>query len=215
LPLLLFTERYKKALKTLEFFRIKMAIVQKLTEFLKERRDRVERSIEGIVQEALVETVTEGQIIVDFGCGSGTYTLPAAKLVGEEGKVYALDKNKKALDKLMKKAEAEGLKNIERIDTSGAPKIPLEDESVHVVLLYDVFNEYYFPSAGARRELLDEIHRILKPNGILSVWLRRIEPEKAKNELGNANFYLTSEYSKILIQGDVGHERGEILNFRK
>ena len=192
-----------------------MAIVQKLTEFLKERRDRVERSIEGIVQEALVETVTEGQIIVDFGCGSGTYTLPAAKLVGEEGKVYALDKNKKALDKLMKKAEAEGLKNIERIDTSGALKIPLEDESVHVVLLYDVFNEYYFPSAGARRELLGEIHRILKPNGILSVWLRRIEPEKAKNELGNANFYLTSEYSKILIQGDVGHERGEILNFRK
>ena len=192
-----------------------MALVQKLKQFLQGRRERVERSIEAIVQEALVETVNEGQIIVDFGCGYGTYTIPAAKMVGEKGKVYALDKNKKALDKVMKKAEAQGLKNIERLDTSGELKIPLEDESVNVVFLYDVFNEYYFPSTGARRELLEEIRRILKPNGILSVWLRRIEPEKAKDEIGNAHFYLLSGYSKMLIQGDVGHERGELLNFQK
>jgi len=88
----------------------KMAIVQKLKRFLQERRERIERSIEAIVQEALVETVNEGQIIVDFGCGYGSYTIPAAKMVGEKGKVYALDKNKKALDTVMKKAEAQGLK---------------------------------------------------------------------------------------------------------
>ena len=41
--------------------------------------------------------IERGQIVLDFGCGSGTYTLPAARIVGSEGKVYALDKDKKAL----------------------------------------------------------------------------------------------------------------------
>ena len=34
----------------------------------------------------------EGQKILDYGCGIGSYTFPAAKLVGEKGRVYALDK---------------------------------------------------------------------------------------------------------------------------
>jgi len=36
-------------------------------------------------------SVNKGQSVLDFGCGSGTYTIPAAKLVGESGRVYALD----------------------------------------------------------------------------------------------------------------------------
>jgi precorrin-6B methylase 2 len=69
--------------------------------------------------------IKEGQNILDFGCGSGTYTIPAAKIVGEQGRVYALDKDKKVLDKLMQKAKLAGLKNIKRMDTSGEPRIDL------------------------------------------------------------------------------------------
>ena len=83
--------------------------------------------------------INKGHIALDFGCGSGTYTIPAARLVGEEGKVYALDKDRKALDKLMQKAKSEGLRNIERMDTSGEPRIRLADESVDVVLLLMFF----------------------------------------------------------------------------
>ena len=36
--------------------------------------------------------IREGQIILDYGCGIGSYTFPIAKLVGESGRVYALDK---------------------------------------------------------------------------------------------------------------------------
>jgi len=36
--------------------------------------------------------VRGGLTVLDFGCGSGNYSIPAAKIVGEKGKVYTLDK---------------------------------------------------------------------------------------------------------------------------
>ena len=158
--------------------------------------------------------IKRGQIVLDFGCGSGTYTIAAAKIVGEQGKVYALDKDKKALDELMQKAESAGLKNVERTDTSGELKIDLTDESVDVVLLFDVFHHYYFPQADDRRKLLNEIYRILKLDGFISVWPKHMESE-AKDEIESANFYLKSKYSGTLIHDNKDHERGQILNFRK
>jgi cobalt-precorrin-6B (C15)-methyltransferase len=57
-------------------------------------------------------------MVLDFGCGSGTYTIPAAKAVGATGRVYALDINPRALDRVERKAERAGLRNIVRIDAS-------------------------------------------------------------------------------------------------
>ena len=67
--------------------------------------------------------IKSGQAILDFGCGSGTYTIPVAKIVGKKGKVYALDKDKNALDNLMRKAKLGRLKNIRRMATSGELRI--------------------------------------------------------------------------------------------
>jgi precorrin-6B methylase 2 len=89
--------------------------------------------------------IRQGQLVLDFGCGSGTYTIPAAKIVGEQGRVYALDKDGKTLDELMQKAKSAGLKNIERIDTSGELKFGLADESIDSILLFDVFIITIFP----------------------------------------------------------------------
>ncbi len=100
----------------------------------------------------------------------GTYTIPAAKIAGKEGIVYALDKDKKALDELMQKAESAGLENIKRIDASGDLKIPLTDESVDIVLLYDVFHSYYFSQMADRRKILEEVYRVSKRDAIISVW---------------------------------------------
>ena len=158
--------------------------------------------------------IRRGHTVLDFGCGSGTYTVPVAKIVGEQGRVHALDKDKETLDELAQKAESAGLKNIKRMETSGKLEINLADESVDVVLLFDVFHSYYFPQANDRRRLLDEIHRIMKPTAFVSVWPKHMESQ-AKDEIESANFYLESEYTGALTHNNHDREKGQILNFKK
>jgi ubiquinone/menaquinone biosynthesis C-methylase UbiE len=160
--------------------------------------------------------IRRGQTVLDFGCGYGTYTIPAAKIVGAQGRVYALDKDKEALDELMQKAGSAGLKNIERMETSGKLEIELTDESVDAVLLFDVFHSFYFPQADDRRRLLGEIRRIMKPSAFLSisVWPNIIEPE-TEDEIENADFRLEKEVSETLTYDNRGLETRRILCFRK
>jgi len=56
--------------------------------------------------------VTPGSVFIDIGCGSGFFTVPAARLVGNHGKVYALDMSWNAVALLKERAAAEGLRNI-------------------------------------------------------------------------------------------------------
>ena len=160
--------------------------------------------------------IRRGQTVLDFGCGYGTYTIPVAKIVGERGRVHALDKDKEALDALMQRGESAGLKNIERTETSGKLEIELTDESVDVVLLFDVFHSFYFPQADDRRRLLGEIRRIMKPSAFLSisVWPNLIEPE-TEDEIKNADFRLEKEVPETLTDDNKGLETRRILCFRK
>ena len=158
--------------------------------------------------------IKEGQIVLDFGCGSGTYAIPAAKIIGDKGKVYALDKDSEVLNELMRKAELARLKNIERIHTSGESKVNLANNSIDVVLLFDVLHPYYFPEVVERRKLLNEVHRISKGEALILVYPKHMESE-AENEIKNANFHLEEELSETLIHDNKNLEKGKILNFRK
>lgn len=173
------------------------------------------KELEPYAFEVLKEAgIKRGQIVLDFGCGSGTYTIPAAKIVGSEGKVYALDKDKKALDELMQRAQSVSLGNVERMDTSGGLETELTDQSLDAVILFDVFHSYYFPRADDRRKLLDEVYRILRPEGFLSVYPKHMEAE-ARREIESAKFYLASEHSGTLIHDNQELEKGQLLNFKK
>jgi ubiquinone/menaquinone biosynthesis C-methylase UbiE len=160
--------------------------------------------------------IRKGQTVLDFGCGYGTYTIPVAKIVGKQGKVYALDKDKEAMDTLMQKARSACLINIKRMETSGKLEIKLGDETVDVVIMFDVFHSFYFPQPGDRRRLLDEIRRIMKPSGFLSisVWPNLIEPE-SEEEIKNANFRLEKEVPETLTDGNKYLETRRILKFGK
>jgi len=106
--------------------------------------------------------VREGQTVLDFGCGSGHFTIAAARMVEDNGKVYALDIHPLAIEAVKRKVAKEGLPNVTTIlsdrDTG------LSDESVDLVLLYRTF--YLVKD---KQGLLDELHRVLKPDCILSV----------------------------------------------
>ena len=62
--------------------------------------------------EAVLQNLRSGMIFMDIGCGDGFFSVLAAKKVGTTGKVYAVDIDASAIEKLKQKAEAEGLKNI-------------------------------------------------------------------------------------------------------
>ena len=186
---------------------------------MKKSVDRwVEESGENILKHIGIK---RGQKVLDFGCGSGNYTIPAARVVGEQASVYALDEDKEALDRLMSKAKLKGLKNIVRLDASGKPGIALDNESVDVVLLYDILHYYYFPEEDDRRRLLCEVYRVLKPNGLLSVYPTHLESDMepkmdgVRREIEGANFHEENEYTGMTMVHDDNIEEGRVINFRK
>jgi ubiquinone/menaquinone biosynthesis C-methylase UbiE len=105
--------------------------------------------------------ISPGACVLDYGCGPGSYSIAAAELVGETGKVVALDIHPMAMEVVQKKAAKRGLINIEPIcaaDPSG-----VESESIDVVLLYDTFH-----MLGDQDGVLRELHRALTPDGVMS-----------------------------------------------
>lgn len=158
--------------------------------------------------------IEKGHIVLDFGCGSGSYTIPVAKIIGQRGKIYALDKDEESLKDLMEKAKSFGLKNIKSLKTFGQVTIDLENELCDVILLLDVYHNYYFPKEKERLNLLAELYRILKSNGSLIVYPKHFE-SRARKEIESANFYLKDEYYRRLIHDNNNFENGKLLNFMK
>jgi ubiquinone/menaquinone biosynthesis C-methylase UbiE len=158
--------------------------------------------------------VKPGRTVLDFGCGSGIYTIPLARALGDRGKVYALDKDRGVLDNLMRRATSAGLSNIRRLDTPGGTRIALANDSVDLVLLFDVFHHYYFSSVAERQDLLGEVSRVLRPSGVLSVYPKHMETE-ARSEIEEAGFSMQSELSMTLVHDRTDTVRGQIMNFRR
>ena len=105
--------------------------------------------------------IKPGFNVLDFGCGPGSYIAPLAKLVGESGKIYALDIHPLAIQKVKDIALKRQLANVETILSDCQTGLPVD--SLDVVLLYDAFHHLSDPDV-----VLTELHRVLKPDGILS-----------------------------------------------
>ena len=78
--------------------------------------------------------VKNGHVVADLGCATGYFTLALADSVGPEGKVYAVDFNKKSIRALEKKVEKGGYRNIESHASSAADLSFIKDSSVDFVL---------------------------------------------------------------------------------
>jgi len=106
--------------------------------------------------------IQDGQTFLDYGCGTGSFTIPAAKIVGTRGKVYAVDYFHRQLEIVKEQSKKEGLTNIETILSDS--KTGLSDECVDVVWMCDVLHE-----VKERRAVLEELHRVLRKEGVLAI----------------------------------------------
>lgn len=104
-----------------------------------------------------------GMTVVDYGCGPGRYTTRFARIVGESGKVYALDIHELAIEAVRKKIEQYGLRNVETLLVSGYHST-IQDHTADVVCAIDMFFVIKRPT-----EFLAELKRITKADGMLII----------------------------------------------
>lgn len=112
-----------------------------------------------------------GSTVADVGAGSGFMAELFAKLVGEKGKVFAIDINPTMMQHLAEKAKKNGLSNLETV-VCDERSINLPPRSVDVVFVCDTYHHFAYPA-----ETLKSIREALRPNGQLIVVDLKKEPE--------------------------------------
>jgi demethylmenaquinone methyltransferase/2-methoxy-6-polyprenyl-1,4-benzoquinol methylase len=109
--------------------------------------------------------IAPGQVVLEIGCGTGFFTIPAAQLIEERGSLTSMDVVQESVDLVSKKVHEANLKNV-RVVKGNAMDTRLDSESFDNVLLFGIIPAPMLPL----NRLLPEIHRILKSGGVLAVW---------------------------------------------
>ena len=109
--------------------------------------------------------IQPGQIVLEVGCGTGYFTLPAARLIGNQGYLVAMDLLPESVELVSRKVQLAALNNV-RLIQGNALVTGLDAESFDAALLFGVIPAPMLPLA----QLLPETHRLLKAGGSLAVW---------------------------------------------
>ncbi len=147
-----------------------------------ERLDRAFRPFTA----ALIERAAprRGERVVDVGCGCGELSLALAGLLGDEGRILAVDVSRPMLDRARSRTEAAGGKQAGQAAPAGQAEIEWQQADAAVApfaasgfdLLVSRFGVMFFGEpVGAFRNL----RRALRPGGRLAMLCWRPMPENA------------------------------------
>ncbi len=159
--------------------------------------------------EAMVEQLKlkPGMTVCDLGCGNGFHTIPMSKIVGKDGKVYAVDVQPEMLEMLSRRIDEERIENIELLLGSVIdPKLP--EGELDLVLMVDVYHEFSHPDL-----MLSRIRKSLKPDGVVALVefrgedptvpilpLHKMTKKQIHREYNANGFKLRSEFDGLPIQ---------------
>jgi ubiquinone/menaquinone biosynthesis C-methylase UbiE len=107
--------------------------------------------------------ICAGQTILDAGCGNGYMTKKFSELVGNTGKIYALDPDERSIANLKNEVEKT---NIEAFVGDITKPTGLKAASIDLVYLSTVFHIF---SESQIEDFVAEIKRILKPKARLAI----------------------------------------------
>ncbi len=102
-----------------------------------------------------------GQVFADLGCGDGFFAVPAARMVGEAGRVIALDISREPVEMLRERAEREGLGNIE-LTVAPAEKTVLCEACCDFIFFGIDLHDFAYPKL-----VLKNARIMIKPDGRL------------------------------------------------
>ena len=107
----------------------------------------------------------EGMKVLEIGCGTGFFTLQAGKMIGENGHLISMDMSPLSVEMVTAKIEEANVKNV-KVVKGNALDTRLEASGLDEILIFGVIPAPMLPMD----QLLSEMHRILKPDGIMAVW---------------------------------------------
>lgn len=109
--------------------------------------------------------IKKGMKVLEVGCGTGFFTISAGKMIGEDGLLIAMDMSPLSVEMVTNKVEKENMKYV-KVIKGNALDTKLEESSLDEILIFGVIPAPMLPM----NRLLSEMHRILKPDGIMAVW---------------------------------------------
>ncbi|MBC2580398.1 class I SAM-dependent methyltransferase [Clostridium sp. DJ247] len=111
--------------------------------------------------------IQPGQTVLEIGCGSGFFSIPASRMLGSEGKLYSTDINSVAVEETQRKVDELNIKNV-IVKKDDAMNSSFEDSMFDLVLLYGVVPAPVI----SMKEISKEICRVLRPGGVLAIWTK-------------------------------------------
>ena len=110
--------------------------------------------------------IEPGQAVLEVGCGTGFFTVATAQLIGEQGCLIAMDALAGYVEQVSKKVQPASFNNV-RVVKRDALHTQLDGASIDMVLLFGVIPFWALPLG----QLLPEMHRVLRSEGNMAVWL--------------------------------------------
>ena len=166
--------------------------------------------------------VKPGMTVCDMGCGNGFYTLKLADMVGEKGKVLAVDIQQEMLRLLEERAKEAKVANVKPLLGSLVdPHLP--DGEVDLILCVDVYHEFSHPE-----QMLAAMRKSLSPKGRVALvefrledpqvpikTLHKMSKEQILKEFPPNGFKLVEQFDKLPWQHVMFFERGEAAEGEK